>query len=78
MNVTVQWLLTVDDDLPLWKYAIDGESSVEIVVHDDLDHRFQRDDGPKTPEEYITPEHPFGEAVDDDLVTFVEAIDRDG
>ena len=70
--------VTVDDDLSMWESTLEGEPTAEIVVHDELNHRFQRGDGAMTPTEYSEPENPLDEVVVDDLVTFVDTIDTDG
>ena len=44
--------LTVEDDLPIWRDALEGKENVEITVYDDLNHLFQESQGQRTQAEY--------------------------
>ena len=65
------YLVTTDDDLPIWEAALDDVSEAEIVVFDDLNHRFQAGTDPATPQEWFEPEHPVDERVVETIAGFV-------
>jgi len=44
--------LTVEDDLPIWRDALEGNENAEITVYDDLNHLFQESQGQRTQAEY--------------------------
>jgi pimeloyl-ACP methyl ester carboxylesterase len=57
------YLVTVEDDLPIWREAIGDDPRTEIVVFEDLNHRFQSGEGPSRPQEWTQPENPVDERV---------------
>ncbi|WP_161607169.1 alpha/beta hydrolase [Halovivax asiaticus] len=65
------YLVTVEDDLPVWEDAIGDKSDVRIEVFDDLNHRFQSGDEPARPNEWVEPENPVDERVVDTVAGFV-------
>ena len=56
--------VTVDDDLALWRAALDGRDDVSIRVHDADDHLFFPGSGRSTPASYEPAQH-----VDESVVT---------
>jgi pimeloyl-ACP methyl ester carboxylesterase len=64
-------LVTTEDDLPIWRDAIGDEPTTEIVVFEDLNHRFQPGDGPSRPQEWKAPENPVDERVIDRVADFL-------
>lgn len=67
------YLVTTDEDLPLWRAAIGDDPQTEIVVFEELNHRFQPGSGPSRPQEWTTPENPVAERVVDRVATFLSA-----
>ncbi|WP_436902457.1 alpha/beta hydrolase [Halovenus halobia] len=65
------YLVTTEDDLPLWREAIGGDPQTEIVVFEDLNHRFQPGSGPSRPREWTTPENPVAKRVVDQIAAFL-------
>jgi pimeloyl-ACP methyl ester carboxylesterase len=65
------YLVTTEDDLPLWREAIGDDPQTEIVVFEDLNHRFQPGEGPSSPQEWTTPENPVAERVVDRVGRFL-------
>jgi len=63
--------VTVEDDLPLWRDALSGRSTVEFEVYDGLNHLFQRSEGPRTSAEYYEPEAVLSRRVVEDIAAFV-------
>ncbi len=67
------YLVTTEDDLPLWREAIGGGAQTEIVVFEDLNHRFQPGQGPSSPQEWTAPENPVARQVVDRIATFLSS-----
>lgn len=65
------YLVTVEDDLPIWEAAFGDDPASEIEVFDDLNHRFQPGEEPATPDEWLEPEHPVDERVIDRIAEFL-------
>jgi dienelactone hydrolase len=63
--------ITVEKDLPVWQDALSGKSTVTIEVYEDLNHLFQRGDGPSTDSEYVDPDAVFDRRVVEDVASFV-------
>lgn len=63
--------LTVEDDLPIWRDALEGKENVEITVYDDLNHLFQESQGERTQAEYAL-DNEVDKRVIDRIATFVE------
>jgi dienelactone hydrolase len=63
--------VTVEKDLPVWQDALSGNSTVTVEVYDDLNHLFQRGDGPSTASEYVEPDAVFDRRVVEDVAAFV-------
>ncbi|MXR52938.1 alpha/beta fold hydrolase [Halovenus sp. WSH3] len=66
------FLVTVEDDLMLWENALAGESTVEIIRYENLNHRLQPGEGMSTPSEWTQPT-PVAETVVNDIAGFVTA-----
>jgi dienelactone hydrolase len=64
--------VTVEKDLPVWQDALSGKSTVTVEVYDDLNHSFQKGDGPSTGTEYYEPDAVFARRVVEDVVSFVD------
>lgn len=67
------YLVTVEDDLPIWREAIGERPQTEIVVFEDLNHRFQSGEGPSRPEEWSQQENPVDERVVDRIAEFLRS-----
>jgi pimeloyl-ACP methyl ester carboxylesterase len=67
------YLVTVEDDLPIWKNALGNGPNVSIEVFEDLNHRFQPGDGPADPSEWTEPENPVDERVIDRIAEYLSA-----
>jgi len=67
----MDWQVTTEDDLPIWRDALGDEPNVEITVYDDLNHLFQESDGTLLPSEYTRPETPVEQVVVEDIAAFV-------
>ncbi len=65
------YLVTTEDDLPIWREAIGDEPQTEIVVFGDLNHRFQPGERPSRPQEWRKPENPVDERVVDRVAEFL-------
>lgn len=65
------YLVTVEDDLPIWEEATEALPGAEIEVFDDLNHRFQAGSEPASPEEWFEPEHPVDQRVIDTVAGFI-------
>jgi pimeloyl-ACP methyl ester carboxylesterase len=65
--------VTPDEDLPVWRDALSGQSDVRLEVYEGLNHVFQDGTGPSTGTEYFDPEAVFDRRVVEDIVGFVEA-----
>lgn len=65
------YLVTVEDDLPLWEQAIGGEPTVDIEVFEELNHRFQPGEQPASPEEWTEAENPVDESVVELIAEFL-------
>jgi pimeloyl-ACP methyl ester carboxylesterase len=63
--------LTVEDDLPIWRDALEGNDNAEITVYDDLNHLFQESQGERTQAEYVLDEE-VDQRVIDRIASFVE------
>ena len=57
--------VTVEDDLPRWKKALQFRDNVQFKVYDDLNHLFMEGWGTATPEEYQKPGHVAGKVIED-------------
>lgn len=62
--------VTVEEDLPRWKDALDGESNVTFRRYDRLNHLFMPGSGKPNNEEYFQTDH-VAERVVGDLTAFV-------
>ncbi len=62
--------VTVEEDLPRWKDALDGESNVTFRRYDRLNHLFMPGSGKPNAEEYFERNH-VAESVVTDLAAFV-------
>ena len=69
------YLVTTENDLPLWREAIGDDQQAKIVVFEDLNHRFQPGEGPASPQEWTQPNNPVDKRVIDRLAEFVLAIE---
>lgn len=65
------WQITVEDDLPIWREALEDSPSADITVYDDLNHLFQESSGVRTPAEYVQPDNPVDRRVIEDIASFV-------
>jgi hypothetical protein len=65
------YLVTTEDDLPIWREAIGDDPQTEIVVVEDLNHRFQAGEGPSRPQEWERPDNPVDERVVDRVADFL-------
>jgi len=63
--------ITVEEDLPVWQDAL-SENDVEVAVYEDLNHQFQRGEGPSTGTEYYEPGAVFDRRVVEDIAAFVD------
>lgn len=43
------YLVTIEDDLPIWEAEIGDEPNVDIEICEELNHRFQPGDEPENP-----------------------------
>lgn len=64
--------ITVENDLPVWQDALSEDSTVTVEVYDDLNHLFQKGDGPSTGTEYYEADAVFALGVIEDIVSFVD------
>jgi dienelactone hydrolase len=67
------WQVTVEEDLPIWREALEGEESATIEVYPDLNHRFQMSTGKETAVEYQRPDNHVAKRLVVDVATFVES-----
>lgn len=67
----MDWQVTTEDDLPIWRDALGDEPNVDIRVYEELNHLFQESDGTLLPSEYARPETPVDPAVIEDIAAFV-------
>lgn len=65
------WQITVEDDLPIWRDALEDDPAAEITVYDELNHLFQVSEGQRTQQEYAEPDSPVDERVIDDIASFI-------
>lgn len=65
------YLVTTDEDLPLWREAIGDDPQTKIAVFGALNHRFQPGSGPSRPQEWSRPENPVAERVVDHIAAFL-------
>ena len=65
--------LTVEDDLPIWRDALEDKENVNITVYDDLNHLFQESQGERTQSEYAL-DNEVDKRVIDRIATFVETV----
>lgn len=65
--------VTPDEDFPVWRDALSGQSDVRLEVYDGLNHVFQDGTGPSTGTEYFQPAAVFDRRVVEDIAGFVEA-----
>lgn len=65
------YLVTVSDDLPIWREAISDDSQTEIVVFEDLNHRFQPGEKPARPQEWSQSGNPVDKRVIDRIAAFL-------
>lgn len=65
------YLVTTEDDLPVWREAIGDEPQTEIVIFEELNHRFQPGEEPSRPQEWEKPENPVDKRVIDRIVEFL-------
>ena len=64
------YLVTVKDDLAIWKDALAGDPNVQIKHYGSLNHRFQPGEGTGRPAEWTEP-NPVDKQVVDDIATFI-------
>lgn len=67
------YLVTVEDDLPIWKNALGDKPNVSVEVFADLNHRFQSGDEPADPDEWTEPENPVDKRVIDRIAESLSA-----
>jgi dienelactone hydrolase len=67
------WQVTDEEDLPIWRDALDGEESATIEVYPDLNHRFQVSTGKETAAEYQRPDNHVAERLVVDVADFISA-----
>jgi dienelactone hydrolase len=65
--------VTVDDDRPLWRDALEGDADVTFATYPDLNHLFLAGSGQPTPSEYFEPAN-VDRAVVTDLAGWIEAV----
>jgi len=66
------WQVTVENDLPIWRDALEEKRNATIEVYDNLNHMFQPSSGRRTRAEYLQ-DRPVDERVIDTISTFVVA-----
>jgi dienelactone hydrolase len=64
--------VTDEDDLPIWRAALEGEQAVTIEVYPELNHRFQVSTGKETAAEYQEPDSHVAERLIDGVATFIQ------
>lgn len=67
------WQVTVEEDLPIWREALEGEESATIEVYPDLNHRFQVSTGKETAAEYQRPDNHVAKRLVVDVADFISA-----
>jgi dienelactone hydrolase len=65
------WQVTVEEDLRIWRDALEGEASATIEVYPDLNHRFQVSTGKETAAEYQRPDNHVAERLVAGVAAFV-------
>jgi dienelactone hydrolase len=66
------WQVTDEEDLPIWREALDGEESATIELYPDLNHRFQVSTGEQTAAEYREPDSHVAERLVDGVADFID------
>ena len=67
------WQVTDEEDLPIWREALEGEDSATIEVYPELNHRFQVSTGKETAAEYRQPDSHVAKRLVEDVATFVNS-----
>jgi dienelactone hydrolase len=67
------WQVTDEEDLPIWREALEDEESATIEVYPDLNHRFQVSTGKETAAEYRQPDSHVAKRLVEDVATFVKS-----
>jgi hypothetical protein len=64
------WQVTVEDDLPHWRDALDRKENAEITVYDNVNHILQPSEGQRTRAEYAL-DRSVDERIIRDIAAFV-------
>ncbi len=65
------WQVTVEEDLDIWRTALEDESTATVKVYPDLNHHFQESAGKETAQEYREPESHVANRLVVDVASFV-------